>query len=149
MLTRAGKKSSLTSFTARESGSRMHQKRWQGIRRHSSRLSGRKDDWCIVLEVNLYESFVCHLLLPCVCSLKYHRLHPEYIPTRIEKLGTSYNLRILLILCDIVRYFMSLLFSSNWSFPVRTSRSNTWTHKGTVRILEVVTAETTPGMFNK
>jgi len=34
-------------------------------------------------------------------SLKYHRLHPEYIPTRIEKLGTSYNLRILLILCDI------------------------------------------------
>ncbi|KDR75828.1 hypothetical protein GALMADRAFT_68792 [Galerina marginata CBS 339.88] len=34
-------------------------------------------------------------------SLKYHRLHPEYIHTRIEKLGISYNLRILLILCDI------------------------------------------------
>ncbi|KAF9475779.1 DNA repair protein rad10 [Pholiota conissans] len=34
-------------------------------------------------------------------SLKYHRLHPEYIHTRIEKLGHSYNLRILLILCDI------------------------------------------------
>ncbi|KIM40066.1 hypothetical protein M413DRAFT_73556 [Hebeloma cylindrosporum] len=34
-------------------------------------------------------------------SLKYHRLHPEYIHTRIEKLGLSYNLRILLILCDI------------------------------------------------
>ncbi|KAF9033276.1 DNA repair protein rad10 [Hymenopellis radicata] len=34
-------------------------------------------------------------------SLKYHRLHPEYIATRIEKLGISYNLRILLILCDI------------------------------------------------
>jgi len=34
-------------------------------------------------------------------SLKYHPLHPEYIPTRIDKLGTSYNLRILLILCDI------------------------------------------------
>ncbi|ESK97096.1 dna excision repair protein ercc-1 [Moniliophthora roreri MCA 2997] len=34
-------------------------------------------------------------------SLKYHRLHPEYIHTRIEKLGHSYSLRILLILCDV------------------------------------------------
>ncbi|PPQ65682.1 hypothetical protein CVT26_000314 [Gymnopilus dilepis] len=34
-------------------------------------------------------------------SLRYHRLHPEYIHTRIERLGISYNLRILLILCDI------------------------------------------------
>ncbi|KAF8530569.1 restriction endonuclease type II-like protein [Hysterangium stoloniferum] len=34
-------------------------------------------------------------------SLKYHRLHPEYIHQRIERLGHRYNLRILLILCDI------------------------------------------------
>ncbi|KAL1660751.1 restriction endonuclease type II-like protein [Schizophyllum commune] len=34
-------------------------------------------------------------------SLKYHRLHPEYVHTRIEKLGHSYTLRILLILCDV------------------------------------------------
>ncbi|THU78078.1 DNA repair protein rad10 [Dendrothele bispora CBS 962.96] len=37
-------------------------------------------------------------------SLKYHRLHPEYIHTRIEKLGRSYSLRILLILCDITEH---------------------------------------------
>ncbi|KAF8161154.1 restriction endonuclease type II-like protein [Crassisporium funariophilum] len=37
-------------------------------------------------------------------SLKYHRLHPEYILTRIEKLGHSYNLRILLVLCDITEH---------------------------------------------
>lgn len=37
-------------------------------------------------------------------SLKYHRLHPEYIHVRIEKLGISYNLRILLILCDITEH---------------------------------------------
>ncbi|KIJ61300.1 hypothetical protein HYDPIDRAFT_96724 [Hydnomerulius pinastri MD-312] len=37
-------------------------------------------------------------------SLKYHRLHPEYIHTRIEKLGRSYNLRILLILCDVTEH---------------------------------------------
>ena len=45
-------------------------------------------------------------------SLKYHRLHPEYIAQRIDTLGSSYNLRILLILCDIVgrrapRFFLS------------------------------------------
>lgn len=34
-------------------------------------------------------------------SFKYHRLHPEYIHQRIERLGTSYNLRILLIVCDV------------------------------------------------
>ncbi|KAL0574962.1 ssDNA endonuclease and repair protein rad10 [Marasmius crinis-equi] len=34
-------------------------------------------------------------------SLKYHRLHPEYIFTRIEKLGRNYSLRILLVLCDV------------------------------------------------
>ncbi|KAH7888765.1 restriction endonuclease type II-like protein [Phlebopus sp. FC_14] len=37
-------------------------------------------------------------------SLRYHRLHPEYIHTRIEKLGRSYNLRILLIMCDVTEH---------------------------------------------
>ncbi|CCM03593.1 uncharacterized protein FIBRA_05730 [Fibroporia radiculosa] len=34
-------------------------------------------------------------------SLRYHRLHPEYIHQRIERLGRSYNLRILLLMCDV------------------------------------------------
>ncbi|EED78769.1 predicted protein, partial [Postia placenta Mad-698-R] len=34
-------------------------------------------------------------------SLRYHRLHPEYIHKRIEELGNSYNLRILLLMCDV------------------------------------------------
>jgi len=34
-------------------------------------------------------------------SLRYHRLHPEYIHQRIERLGQSYNLRVLLLMCDI------------------------------------------------
>ncbi|EJT45170.1 hypothetical protein A1Q1_06487 [Trichosporon asahii var. asahii CBS 2479] len=33
--------------------------------------------------------------------LQYHRLHPEYIHSRIEKMRNAYNVRILLILCDI------------------------------------------------
>ncbi|BEI92078.1 uncharacterized protein CcaverHIS019_0408980 [Cutaneotrichosporon cavernicola] len=41
-------------------------------------------------------------------SLKYHRLHPEYIHSRIEKMRHAYNLRILLILCDISEHQQSL-----------------------------------------
>ncbi|KIM56296.1 hypothetical protein SCLCIDRAFT_1220457 [Scleroderma citrinum Foug A] len=37
-------------------------------------------------------------------SLKYHRLHPEYIHMRISKLGRSYNLRVLLIMCDVTEH---------------------------------------------
>ncbi|KAF7296110.1 DNA excision repair protein ERCC-1 [Mycena kentingensis (nom. inval.)] len=37
-------------------------------------------------------------------SLKYHRLHPEYIHTRIEKLGHSYSLRILLVVSDVTEH---------------------------------------------
>ncbi|KAK6355873.1 ssDNA endonuclease and repair protein rad10 [Orbilia javanica] len=33
-------------------------------------------------------------------SLKYHRLHPEYIYTRIKSLGQAYPLRVLLVLVD-------------------------------------------------
>ena len=34
-------------------------------------------------------------------SLKYHRLHPEYVYSRIRALGGKYNLRILLTMVDI------------------------------------------------
>lgn len=36
--------------------------------------------------------------------MKYHRLHPEYIHMRIERLAHNYTLRILLILCDIFEH---------------------------------------------
>ncbi|KAL4245964.1 ERCC1/RAD10/SWI10 family protein [Abortiporus biennis] len=34
-------------------------------------------------------------------SLRYHRLHPEYIHQRIEKMGLAFTLRILLLMCDV------------------------------------------------
>ena len=34
-------------------------------------------------------------------SLKYHRLHPEYVYSRIRALGGKYNLRVLLTMVDI------------------------------------------------
>lgn len=71
-----------------------------GISWPTSRLVGRP---------GLYSSGTSYLLITnfrsCTLfcsSLKYHRLHPEYISQRIDSLGSSYNLRILLILCDIV-----------------------------------------------
>jgi DNA excision repair protein ERCC-1 len=57
-----------------------------------------------------------------VYSLKYHRLHPEYIHQRIEKLGHSYTLRILLVLSDVVRD-LSLYLS--YLFNIECYRANT------------------------
>lgn len=41
-------------------------------------------------------------------SLKYHRLHPEYIYNRIKDLGKQYGLRVMLVLCDIDNHSDSL-----------------------------------------
>ncbi|KAH7339989.1 restriction endonuclease type II-like protein [Rhizoctonia solani] len=41
-------------------------------------------------------------------SLKYHHLHPQYIFTRFEKLGRNYDIRILLILCDVTEHQSSI-----------------------------------------
>src|SRR5690606_25616854 len=34
-------------------------------------------------------------------SLKYHRLHPEYIFGRVNALGTGFSLRVLMVMLDI------------------------------------------------
>lgn len=41
-------------------------------------------------------------------SLRYHKLHPDYLHTRIAKLGKSYSLRILLLLCDVDDHELSI-----------------------------------------
>ncbi|KAH7099287.1 DNA repair protein rad10 [Auriculariales sp. MPI-PUGE-AT-0066] len=41
-------------------------------------------------------------------SLKYHRLHPEYIHKRLELLGNAFTLRVLLVQCDITEHQDSL-----------------------------------------
>ena len=60
-----------------------------------------------VIFLRLLSSFQSHPRPTTEClrdySLRYHRLHPEYIHQRIERLGHSYNLRVLLLMCDIVR----------------------------------------------
>ncbi|KAK9479894.1 restriction endonuclease type II-like protein [Lipomyces japonicus] len=41
-------------------------------------------------------------------SLKYHRLHPEYIYNRITKLGKNFKLRVLLVVVDIENHAESI-----------------------------------------
>jgi len=86
----------------------MYKECGQGVRRHHRGLSSWANDRCIVPEVCVSILHEIYYLTPS--SLKYHRLHPEYIHTRIEKLGNSYNLRLLLILCDIVRDLIFLMW---------------------------------------
>jgi hypothetical protein len=93
--------------TAREPRLGMYQKCWEGVWGHYSRLSSWTNNRSSFLEVRLHQNPSVRGLLKFY-SLKYHRLHPEYIHTRVEKLGLSYNLRILLILCDIVRNYLQL-----------------------------------------
>ena len=38
-----------------------------------------------------------------LCSVQYHLLHPNYIHERLKQLGKSFDLRILLVLVDVVR----------------------------------------------
>jgi DNA excision repair protein ERCC-1 len=59
-------------------------------------------------EADLKPDFVvgqgnCALFL----SLKYHRLHPEYIGTRLRDISGSYIGRFLLILVDVVCWLIS------------------------------------------
>ena len=39
--------------------------------------------------------------LTLLCSVRYHRLHPEYVHGRISKLGSAYLLRVLLVSVDV------------------------------------------------
>ncbi|MCO5563905.1 hypothetical protein L7F22_017557 [Adiantum nelumboides] len=41
-------------------------------------------------------------------SLRYHRLHPEYVHTRIQKLANMFTLRLLLVLCDVDQHQAAL-----------------------------------------
>ena len=47
-------------------------------------------------------SFRSASLLVASLRLRYHRLHPEYIHSRIEKMRGKFSLRILLVMCDVV-----------------------------------------------
>ena len=70
-------------------------------------------------------------------SLKYHRLHPEYIYTRIRNLQGKYNLRILLTLVDIPNHEDSLRELSKTSLVNNVTIILCWSAAEAGRYLEL------------
>ncbi|KAH8916250.1 DNA repair protein rad10 [Atractiella rhizophila] len=60
-------------------------------------------------------------------SLRYHLLHPTYIHSRFQKLGQAYNLRILLVQCDVtdhqapIRELTKLAIINNYTLMISWS----------------------------
>ncbi|KAH6608815.1 Rad10 [Trichoderma cornu-damae] len=70
-------------------------------------------------------------------SLKYHRLHPEYIYTRMRNLQGRYNLRILLTLVDIPNHEDSIRELSKTSVVNNVTVMLCWSAAEAARYLEL------------
>ena len=70
-------------------------------------------------------------------SLKYHRLHPEYIYSRIRALGGKYNLRVLLTMVDIQNHEESLKELSKTSLINNLTLILCWSAQEAGRYLEL------------
>ncbi|WXC64344.1 hypothetical protein SNK03_010148 [Fusarium graminearum] len=70
-------------------------------------------------------------------SLKYHRLHPEYIYTRIRNLQGKYNLRILLTMVDIPNHEASLKELSKTSLVNNVTLILCWSTAEAARYIEL------------
>jgi DNA excision repair protein ERCC-1 len=70
-------------------------------------------------------------------SLKYHRLHPEYIYSRIRALGKTYNLRILLTMVDITNHEEALRELSKTSMINNLTLILCWSAQEAGRYLEL------------
>lgn len=70
-------------------------------------------------------------------SLKYHRLHPEYIYSRIRALGHKYNLRVLLTMVDTQNHEESLKELSKTSLINNLTLILCWSAQEAGRYLEL------------
>ncbi|KAJ3299871.1 ssDNA endonuclease and repair protein rad10 [Borealophlyctis nickersoniae] len=73
-------------------------------------------------------------------SLKYHRLHPEYIHTRIKQLGHHYLLRILLCLVDIDDHQQSIRDLTRTCMYSKVTLILAWSQEEAGRYLETFKA---------
>ena len=70
-------------------------------------------------------------------SLKYHRLHPEYIYNRIKQLAGKYNLRVLLVMVDIGNHEDSLKELSKTSLVNNVTVILCWSAAEAARYIEL------------
>ena len=92
---------------ARESSSKSYPKSDLGIWTYWCWLSSGSDELHSLFKVYIIYTFFFFVTLPgssniLFWSLKYHRLHPEYIFERIKQLQGKYILRVILCVVDIV-----------------------------------------------
>ncbi|OAA70937.1 mating-type switching protein swi10 [Akanthomyces lecanii RCEF 1005] len=73
-------------------------------------------------------------------SLKYHRLHPEYVYTRIRNLQGKYNLRVLLTMIDIPNHEDPLRELSKTSMVNNVTVISCWSAAEAARYLELYKA---------
>ena len=73
-------------------------------------------------------------------SLKYHRLHPEYVYARIRALGKKYALRVLLTLVDIEHHEQPLRELAKTALVNELTLVLAWSAKEAARYLEAYKA---------
>lgn len=71
-------------------------------------------------------------------SLKYHRLHPNYIYERLRELGKSYSLQILLLLIDIKDPDRTIRELTRVSFLLEFTILLTWSDDEAAKYLETL-----------
>ena len=85
------------------------------IQQHPCRLRYGSDYLCTFSKVK-YDHHLLYLIISpsrLFDSLKYHNLHPEYIHERLKQLGNNYELRVLLVVVDIVSHSHNVLVKFN------------------------------------
>lgn len=90
-------------------------------------------EWSEIPSDYVLGNTTCALFL----SLKYHRLHPEYIYSRIRALGGKYNLRVLLTMVDIQNHEESLKELSKTSLINNLTLILCWSAQEAGRYIEL------------
>jgi DNA excision repair protein ERCC-1 len=90
-------------------------------------------EWADIPADYVVGNTTCALFL----SLKYHRLHPEYVYSRIRQLAGKYNLRILLTLVDIDNHQEPLKELSKTSLINNLTLILCWSSQEAGRYLEL------------
>jgi DNA repair protein Rad10 len=89
-------------------------------------------------EVSLPHASPC--LDDVLCSLRYHKLHPNYVYERLKELGKLYSLRLLLVLVDSGDYTKSLRELTRVSIALDFCMVLAWSNEEAGRYLETFKA---------
>ena len=75
-----------------------------------------------------------------ICSVRYHKLHPNYVYERLKELGKQYTLRLLLVLVDTGDHSKSLRELTRVSVILDYCVILAWSSEEAARYLETFKA---------